>query len=40
MLWYVLVPLGIGVLIAMAAGCGLPRRDNFYFTETGEPRSW
>jgi hypothetical protein len=37
---YVLIPLIAGVLLALAAGCGLPRKHNPYFTETGEPRSW
>jgi hypothetical protein len=36
---YVLIPLIAGVLLALAAGCGLPRRDNFY-AEGGEPISW
>jgi small basic protein len=34
------IPLVIGVVIALAARCGLPRDQNPYFTEAGEPRSW
>jgi hypothetical protein len=30
----------VGVVIALAARCGLPRDQNPYFTEAGEPRSW
>jgi uncharacterized membrane-anchored protein YhcB (DUF1043 family) len=33
------IPLVIGVVIALAARCGLPHRDNFYAVGK-EPISW
>ena len=36
-LWIGLI---VGVLVALAARCGLPRDQNPYFTESGEPQSW